>query len=94
MEQVPLRLGRVYLDPTGLGVDVQSILSQFTCVLRVQMILVGDRKLRYEIVGVSSKFDELGVIGMLEELSVAKTAAGEEFTECPEYTIKNNGEII
>ena len=85
MEQAPLRLGRVYLASLGLGVDVQSILSQFTCVLRVQLILKGDRKLRYEIVGVSSKFDEIGAIGMLEELSVAKTGTGEMFTGCPEY---------
>ncbi len=92
MEQLPLRLGRVYLDPGDIGVD-SRILSQFTRILRVQMMLVGDRKLRYEIVGVSPKFDEVGVVGMLEELSVAKTASGQAFTGCPWYAILN-GEIV
>jgi len=90
MEQSPgLRLGRVYLESVELGVDVRSILSQFTCVLRVQLILEGDlrHKLRYEIVGISPEFDEIGVVGMLEELGVAKTSAGVMFTGCPEYPI-------
>ena len=82
-----LRLGRVYLESEGLGIDVQSILPQFTCILRVQLILEGDlrHKLRYEIVGISPEFDEIGVIGMIEELDVAKTGTGVMFTGCPEY---------
>lgn len=89
MEQTSgLRLGRVYLESEELGVDV-SILFQFTSVLRVQLILEGDlkHKLRYEIVGTSPVFDEVGVVGMLEELGVAKTNVGAMFTGCPEYPI-------
>ena len=87
-----MRLGRAYLESKGLGVDVRSILSQFICVLRVQLILEGDHKLMYEIVGVSPEFDEIGVIGMLEELDIAKTSAGMMFTGCPEYPVSRINE--